>query len=177
MSTPKFLRPSGGNTGLAQLLLTPIPGTVPGAADFVGGSDNVQASNIALTSMKRNYYAGYAQDDIKVTQKLTVNLGLRYEYFGQLLENYGAQSNFVPSPTAGAGGISTFYLTNKRCNTPFSADFTAALATDNIAASVLGPAGTGRVAKDKLRTARRLRLSDDTEVGGARRLRNLLRRL
>lgn len=138
---------SGGNTGLAQLLLTPIPGTVPGAADFVGGSDNVQASNIALTSMKRNYYAGYAQDDIKVTQKLTLNLGLRYEYFGQLLENYGAQSNFVPSPTAGSGGTSTFYLTNKRCNTPFSADFTAALATDNIALQCTGQPGLGESQK------------------------------
>src|SRR5271154_485058 len=40
----------GGNTGLAQLLLTPIPGTVPGAADFVGGADEGQASNIATTS-------------------------------------------------------------------------------------------------------------------------------
>src|SRR3984885_5483874 len=38
---------TGGNTGLAQMLLTPIPGTVPGAADFVGGADQVQASNIA----------------------------------------------------------------------------------------------------------------------------------
>jgi hypothetical protein len=138
---------SGGNTGLAQLLLTPIPGTVTGAADFVGGADQIQASNIALTSMKRNYYAGYGQDDIKVTQKLTVNLGLRYEYFGQLLENYGAQSNFVPSPTAGAGGISTFYLTNKRCNTPFSADFTAALATDNIALQCSGQPGLGESQK------------------------------
>ncbi len=134
---------SGGNTGLAQLLLTPIPGTVTGAAAFVGGSDNIQASNIALTSMKRNYYAGYGQDDIKVTQKLTVNLGLRYEYFGQLLENYGAQSNFIPSPTAGAGGTSTFFLTTKRCNTPFSADFTAALATDNIALQCSGQGGLG----------------------------------
>ncbi len=35
---------SSGNTGLAQLLLTPIKGTVPGAGDFVGGSDQVQAS-------------------------------------------------------------------------------------------------------------------------------------
>jgi hypothetical protein len=138
---------SGGNTGLAQLLLTPIPGTVPGAADFVGGADNIQASNIALTSMKRNYYAGYGQDDIKVTRKLTVNLGLRYEYFGQLLENYGAQSNFIPSPTAGAGGISTFFLTNKRCNTPFSADFTAALATDNIALQCSGQPGLGESQK------------------------------
>jgi hypothetical protein len=76
-----------------------------------------------------------------------VNLGLRYEYFGQLLENYGAQSNFVPSPTAGAGGTSTFFLTNKRCNTPFSADFTAALATDNIALQCSGQGGLGESQK------------------------------
>ena len=32
---------TGGNTGLAQMLLTPIPGTVPGAADYVGGADSI----------------------------------------------------------------------------------------------------------------------------------------
>ena len=30
-----------------------------------------------------------------MTSKLTLNLGLRYEYFGQLNENYGAQPNFL----------------------------------------------------------------------------------
>ena len=54
---------SGGNTGLAQLLLTPIPGTVAGAANYVGGADNVSASNIANTDMTRNYYGTYFQDD------------------------------------------------------------------------------------------------------------------
>ena len=49
---------SGGNTGLAQMLLTPIPGTVSGAADYVGGADSVSASNIANTSQKHEYYAG-----------------------------------------------------------------------------------------------------------------------
>jgi hypothetical protein len=131
----------GGNTGLAQMLLTPIPGTVPGAADFVGGADSINASNIATTSMKRNYYAGYGQDDIKVTPKLTVNLGLRYEYFGQLLENYGAQSNFLPSATV--GGASTFLLTKKRCNTPFSADFEAAATAENINIVCSGQPGLG----------------------------------
>jgi hypothetical protein len=134
---------TGGNTGLAQMLLTPIPATVPGAADFVGGADNIQASNIATTSMKRYYYGGYVQDDFKVKPKLTLNLGVRYEYFGQLTENYGAQSNFVPSGTAGAGGVSTLFLTNKRCNTPFSADFTAATAADDITVTCSGQPGLG----------------------------------
>ncbi len=87
---------SGGNTGLAQMLLTPIPATVPGAADYVGGADEVQASNIANTDMVRNYYGAYVQDDFQISQRLTVNLGLRWEYFGQILERYGAQSNFLP---------------------------------------------------------------------------------
>ena len=119
----------GGNTGLAQMLLTPIKGTVLGASDYVGGSDNVGASNIANTSMKHKFYAGYFQDDYKATKKLTLNLGLRYEYFGQLVENYGNQSNFI---LTGANGHSTFLLTQKRCNTPLSADFKAAAVTDGI---------------------------------------------
>jgi len=120
---------TGGNTNYAQMLLTPIPGTLPGAADYVGGADSVSASNIANTSMQHRYYAGYFQDDFRVTSKLTLNLGLRYEYFGQLKENYGAQSNFL---LPGANGRSTFLLTQKRCNTPLSTDFNTAAATDGI---------------------------------------------
>jgi len=120
---------TGGNTGLAQMLLTPIPGTVAGAANDVGGADSVGASDIANTDMYHNYYGAYFQDDIKVTPKLTVNLGLRWEYFGQLGERYGAQSNFLPS---GTSSPSEFLLTQKRCSTPLSSDFLAAAAADNI---------------------------------------------
>lgn len=135
---------TGGNTGLAQMLLTPIPGTVPGAADYVGGADSVSASNIANTSQKHEYYAGHFQDDFKITPKLTVNLGLRYEYFSQLIENYGNQSNFIPSFVGPAdNGHSTFLLTQKRCNTPFSSDFMAAAATDGIDIVCSGQSGLG----------------------------------
>jgi hypothetical protein len=131
---------SGGNTGLAQMLLTPIQGTVAGAADYVGGADNINASNIANTSMKHNYYAGYFQDDYKLTQKFTLNLGMRYEYFGQLVENYGNQSNFI---LTGANGHSTFLLTQKRCDTPFSPDFKAAAVKDGIDIVCSGQSGLG----------------------------------
>ena len=130
---------SVGNTGLAQMLLTPIPGTVTGAANNVGAADYVSFSNFANTSQKHEYYAGYFQDDIKVSPKLTVNLGLRYEYFGQLIENNGNQSNFLPA----ASGASTFLLTKRRCNSSFSPDFLTAAATDHINITCSGQPGLG----------------------------------
>jgi TonB dependent receptor len=83
--------------------------------------------------MQHRYYAGYFQDDLRVTSKLTLNLGLRYEYFGQIKENNGNQSNFIPNfIRPGANGQSTFLLTKRQCNTPFSANFLTAAATDGI---------------------------------------------
>ena len=132
---------SGGNTGLAQMAIVPINGTVPGAYNMVGGADAMSASNYANTDMRRNYYGYYFQDDWKATSKLTLNLGLRWEYFGQVVENFGAKSNFLPS---GGSGPSQFLLTQGRCNTPFSADFLAAAKTDNINVTCSSQPGLGQ---------------------------------
>lgn len=85
----------GDQTGRAQFLVTPIASTVPGGVSFVGGANQVQASNISKTYDIRSYWAGYLQDDIKLTPTFTMNLGLRWDYFSPISEANGAQANFV----------------------------------------------------------------------------------
>ena len=85
-----------GNTGRVDFLLTPVASTV-GGPSYVGGSSQIYVSNISLTDNGKNYYGGYFQDDWKVTNKLTVNLGLRYDFFGLVFEHHSNQANFVPA--------------------------------------------------------------------------------
>jgi hypothetical protein len=93
----------GGNTGRAQFLLIPRTTTVPGGIDYVGGpsdgggTNSILLSNISLTDNGKEYWGAYANDDWKITPKLTVNLGLRWDYFGLVGEHHGNQANFVPA--------------------------------------------------------------------------------
>jgi hypothetical protein len=100
---------NGSTTGIAQFILDPAAATVPNGVNFSGGSDDVQASNINKTYDERAYFAAYFQDDWKITPTLTLNLGLRWDYFGPINEENGGQANFVPHGPNNSG-VPTFII-------------------------------------------------------------------
>jgi hypothetical protein len=132
---------NGGSTGRADFLLTPTTATVPGGIDHVGGSSEVFVSNISLTDNGKNYYGGYVNDDWKVSPKLTVNLGVRYDFFGLVLEHHANQANFVPA----GGGLSqpTYIIPQGPNASNLSPSFLSLLATDGIALDVTNKFGKG----------------------------------
>jgi len=67
----------------------------PVASFLLGSINGGQISTTNFISSTKKAYAFYAQDDWKVTSKLTVNLGVRYELFSPIGEKFARQSNFV----------------------------------------------------------------------------------
>lgn len=82
-----------------------VSGTGSDFADLLMG--NAYAGQVNTSTklfLHVNYYAGYIQDDFRVNSKLTLNLGLRYEYETGLAEDHnhlvvGFNGN-VPNPLA-----------------------------------------------------------------------------
>ena len=111
-------------------------------------------SNISLTDNGKNYYGSYINDDWKVTPKLTVNLGLRWDFFGLVFEHHGAQANFVPS---GAPTNSPLYLLPAGTNAAnLSSSFNTLLAQDGIGLVIGDKYGKGLGKSQKFNFAPRL---------------------
>jgi Carboxypeptidase regulatory-like domain/TonB dependent receptor/TonB-dependent Receptor Plug Domain len=148
--------PSGdqGNTGRAAFLLTPVPAQNGGSVNYVGGSTNIYASNISLTDNGKNYNGTYFNDDWKVNSKLTVNLGLRWDFFGLVYEHHGAQANFVPSGAPTGGPM--YILPGGSNPANLSTSFTNLLAADGIALAITNKYGKGLGNSQKANFAPRL---------------------
>jgi hypothetical protein len=64
------------------------------ASGLLGIVDSGNVSTTNFVSSQKSAYAFYAQDDWKVSPRLTVNLGVRYELYSPIDERFGRQANF-----------------------------------------------------------------------------------
>jgi hypothetical protein len=120
---------NSGNTGIVQFLLTPISAASSGGFNNVGGADSITASNINNVDAIRTYDAAYLQDDWQAMRRLTINIGIRYEFFSAPIERHDAQANFIPgSPGSGA----EYLLPTSRMDVQLSPAFINALSQDGI---------------------------------------------
>ena len=152
---------NSSTTGLAQFLITPQAATVPNGFDYSGGADSVNASNASKTDDYRTYLAGYIQDDWKATPKLTINLGVRYDYFSPIRETNGGQANFVPS--GAPNGTPTYLIpASGKEDAPLQSTYPAfynLLVKDGITPDQTDKYGQGLVQTQKTNVAPRIGVS------------------
>jgi hypothetical protein len=66
-----------------------------GFADFdLGALSNALVSSFINDTFQQPGYFFYAQDDFRVSSKLTLNIGLRYEFISEPMERRDAEANF-----------------------------------------------------------------------------------
>ncbi|MBX7185712.1 MAG: TonB-dependent receptor [Vicinamibacteria bacterium] len=85
--TGQFSRPTGASASNLYNL-----------ADFMFGLRSQYAlTNFFIANLRQNLYFGYLQDDFRVNTKLTLNLGVRYEYATPQWERDNNATNFDPA--------------------------------------------------------------------------------
>ncbi len=96
----------------------------PYASFLLGAVNTAEVDPTSDVRFGKQQWGFYAQDSWKVTRKLTLDLGLRYDYSTYYKEQYGRSPNFapdLPNPTAGGHpGAVTYQAT---CNCAFAKNY------------------------------------------------------
>ncbi len=88
------------STARAQFLLRQIASLVPNGVNSLGGIHDIRVSPFGAVDAFKTYHGAYGQDSWRVSNRLTVNYGLRWDYFSREQERDGEQANMVPGPPA-----------------------------------------------------------------------------
>jgi hypothetical protein len=74
--------------------------------DFLlGYVSSSQLTNVHFVDQRLWMVSGFAQDDWKLSRRLTINLGLRYDFATPALDGKNQMANFDPAANNGAGGL------------------------------------------------------------------------
>ncbi|RRA47163.1 TonB-dependent receptor [Acidipila sp. EB88] len=105
-----------------------------GVADFLADSmRSASLSNYFGIEDVRWYDAGYLQDDWKVSHNLTMNLGLRYDWYQPAEEQHDHQAYFTINSINGPGsGTGTYLLPKSQANVALAQSFQTLTAGNNI---------------------------------------------
>ena len=94
----QYSKPTCAQLGLATGCTIPSDSASYDLADFMFGLPSAIAlGNNAVTNQRQHIHAMYTQDDWRVTDKLTLNLGLRYEFATPIWERDNHWANFNPA--------------------------------------------------------------------------------
>ena len=105
-----------------------------GVADFLANAQrSAGLSNYFGVEDVRWYDAGYIQDDWKVTPKLTLNLGVRYDWYQPAEEQHDHQAYFTINSINGPGsGTATYLLPRSQSGVTLAPSFQTLTAGNNI---------------------------------------------
>jgi len=94
----QFSKPTCALLGQAAGCTIPGDSTSFDLADFIFGlPSTIGLGNNVVTNQRQHIHGMYAQDDYRITPKLTLNLGLRYEFATPIWERDNNWSNFNPT--------------------------------------------------------------------------------